>query len=256
MVDSVYGPTRDVLRPVAQALSASPRAITIRWRRAAKSRRCVGQDPRHLHGEPGLADLRGAGRARHLRGGEGARHHHPARQYLGDAALFPGAGAWRRPVDRRLHQIYRRPCRRDAGLGHRDRTGAGKSWLENRPAATAKMSAPTMPFWPRGACARWACGCGGTRTARSRSRVGCRTSRRSRNVLHPAFKDCPGHEYWKRDFTGSIGPVLDRSPGRRRRGAANRFVESLELFGIGYSWGGFESLAIPAHPEKLRTVSR
>ena len=75
------------------------------------------------------------------------------------------------------------------------------------------------------------------------------------NVLHPAFKDCPGHQYWKRDFTGSSGLFSIVLRGADDA-AANRFVESLELFGIGYSWGGFESLAIPAHPEKLRTVSR
>jgi len=74
-------------------------------------------------------------------------------------------------------------------------------------------------------------------------------------VLHPAFKDCPGHEFWKRDFTGSSGLfsiVLKTADDA----AANRFVESLELFGIGYSWGGFESLALPVHPERARTVRR
>jgi len=75
------------------------------------------------------------------------------------------------------------------------------------------------------------------------------------NVLHPAFKNCPGHQFWKRDFTGSTGLfsiVLKDADDA----AATKFVESLDLFGIGYSWGGFESLALPVHPEKLRTVSR
>ena len=75
------------------------------------------------------------------------------------------------------------------------------------------------------------------------------------DVLHPALKDSPGHALWKRDFTGSSGLfsiVLKDADDA----AANRFVESLELFGIGYSWGGFESLALPIHPERLRTVSR
>jgi cystathionine beta-lyase len=74
-------------------------------------------------------------------------------------------------------------------------------------------------------------------------------------VLHPALKDSPGHALWKRDFTGSSGLfsiVLKDADDDD----ANRFVESLDLFGIGYSWGGFESLAIPVHPERLRTVSR
>ena len=74
-------------------------------------------------------------------------------------------------------------------------------------------------------------------------------------VIHPAFADSPGHEFWKRDFTGSSGlfafllKVADDA-------AANRFVESLTLFGIGYSWGGFESLALPVHPHRARTVRR
>ena len=74
-------------------------------------------------------------------------------------------------------------------------------------------------------------------------------------VIHPAFKDCPGHEFWKRDFTGSSGlfsVVLKTAADT----AANRFVESLGLFGIGYSWGGFESLALPIHPHRSRTVRR
>src|SRR3954447_17693085 len=68
-------------------------------------------------------------------------------------------------------------------------------------------------------------------------------------VLHPALPDCPGHEHWKRDFKGSSGLFtfeLDGDPAA--------FVESLELFGIGFSWGGYESLALPVHP--VRTVSK
>jgi cystathionine beta-lyase len=71
-------------------------------------------------------------------------------------------------------------------------------------------------------------------------------------VLHPALPDCPGHEVWKRDFSGSSGLFsfeLKCSGGPER---AN-FIDRLELFGIGYSWGGFESLAIPADP--YRTIT-
>ncbi len=72
-------------------------------------------------------------------------------------------------------------------------------------------------------------------------------------VLHPALPDCPGHETWKRDFKGSSGLFSFEleDAGESARAA---FVESLELFGIGYSWGGYESLAIPVDP--VRTVSR
>jgi cysteine-S-conjugate beta-lyase len=70
-------------------------------------------------------------------------------------------------------------------------------------------------------------------------------------VLHPALPNCPGHDIWKRDFTGSSGLFSVILNGSKEQGAA--FVDALTLFGIGYSWGGFESLAIPVHPEKHRT---
>ena len=71
-------------------------------------------------------------------------------------------------------------------------------------------------------------------------------------LLHPAFPDCPGHEHWKRDFTGSTG-LFSIVLKDTDEAAAARFVESLDLFGIGYSWGGFESLAVPVRAR--RTVS-
>jgi cystathionine beta-lyase len=67
-------------------------------------------------------------------------------------------------------------------------------------------------------------------------------------VLHPALPDCPGHEYWKRDFKGSSGLFSFELKGDRRT-----FVDSLQLFGIGYSWGGYESLAIPVDPHRTVT---
>lgn len=62
-------------------------------------------------------------------------------------------------------------------------------------------------------------------------------------VLHPALPSCPGHEFWKRDFTGSSGLfsiVLKPGVAKDRVFA---FVNALELFQIGYSWGGVASLA-------------
>lgn len=70
-------------------------------------------------------------------------------------------------------------------------------------------------------------------------------------VLHPALPDCPGHEIWKRDFTGSAGLFSFVLKGGKAKAAA--FVDALDLFGIGYSWGGFESLALPVHPETCRS---
>lgn len=66
-------------------------------------------------------------------------------------------------------------------------------------------------------------------------------------LLHPAFADCPGHAWWKRDFTGSSGLFAFVLNGGDRA-ARNRLVDGLKLFGLGYSWGGYESLALPINP--------
>jgi cystathionine beta-lyase len=71
-------------------------------------------------------------------------------------------------------------------------------------------------------------------------------------VLHPALPDCPGHEFWKRDFLGSSGLFTFELKGAGPA-ARTAFIEQLELFGIGYSWGGYESLVLPVDP--VRTVS-
>jgi cysteine-S-conjugate beta-lyase len=63
-------------------------------------------------------------------------------------------------------------------------------------------------------------------------------------VLYPALSNAPGHEIWKRDFTGASGLFsVILSPVRDQAVAA--MLDSLLLFGMGYSWGGFESLCIP-----------
>lgn len=64
-------------------------------------------------------------------------------------------------------------------------------------------------------------------------------------LLHPAFESCPGHDYWKRDFAGSTG-LFSLVLNGGDESARDRLIDSLELFAIGYSWGGFESLAVPA----------
>ena len=74
-------------------------------------------------------------------------------------------------------------------------------------------------------------------------------------VLHPALDGSPGHEHWKRDFGGSSGLFSFALKGGDKA-ARDRLVDSLELFGIGYSWGGFESLVIPADVDKLRTAAK
>ena len=73
-------------------------------------------------------------------------------------------------------------------------------------------------------------------------------------VLHPALPSCPGHENWARDFSGSSGlfSFVLKGGGEEARAA---LIDGLEHFGIGYSWGGFESLALPVDPARYRTAT-
>jgi cystathionine beta-lyase len=73
-------------------------------------------------------------------------------------------------------------------------------------------------------------------------------------VLHPALPDDPGHAIWKRDFLGSSGLfsiVLKPCP----QAAVAAMLDGLDLFGMGYSWGGFESLVIPFDCSTYRTAT-
>ncbi len=73
-------------------------------------------------------------------------------------------------------------------------------------------------------------------------------------VLHPALPSCPGHEFWKRDFSGSAGVFSIVFQRQFTKTQVQKFVDTLELFKIGYSWGGVTSLAVayhlPAKPER------
>jgi cysteine-S-conjugate beta-lyase len=64
------------------------------------------------------------------------------------------------------------------------------------------------------------------------------------SVLHPALPSCPGHEFWKRDFTGSTGLFSIVFQPRFSKAQVQAFVDQLELFEIGYSWAGVTSLAV------------
>jgi cystathionine beta-lyase len=74
-------------------------------------------------------------------------------------------------------------------------------------------------------------------------------------VLHPALPDCPGHEYWARDFRGSSGLFSFVLAGGDDRARAV-LIDGLRHFGIGFSWGGYESLALPVDPQSVRSATR
>ena len=73
-------------------------------------------------------------------------------------------------------------------------------------------------------------------------------------VLHPAFPDCPGHETWKRDFTGAGGLFSVLFDPGYTEAQTDRFVDALRLFKLGYSWGGATSLCLPYRIQAMRTV--
>ena len=73
-------------------------------------------------------------------------------------------------------------------------------------------------------------------------------------VLHPGLPGAPGHEIWRRDFTGSCSLFGVEFKPSFSPEATHAFVEALELFGIGASWGGYESLAVPTTGNITRTA--
>lgn len=75
-------------------------------------------------------------------------------------------------------------------------------------------------------------------------------------VIHPAFENCPGHEIWKRDFTGATGLFGVVLKDKYSDAERNRMMEGLELFPIGYSWGGYESLVVQDNPADTRKTYR
>ncbi|GLK84514.1 cystathionine beta-lyase [Ancylobacter defluvii] len=73
-------------------------------------------------------------------------------------------------------------------------------------------------------------------------------------VLHPALPDDPGHAIWSRDFTGASG-LFSVVLNPATKPSVDAFLDSLALFGLGYSWGGFESLAIPFDCSTYRSAT-
>lgn len=74
-----------------------------------------------------------------------------------------------------------------------------------------------------------------------------------KTVLHPAFEECPGHEVWERDFAGSCGLFSIVLQGGDYPDTA-ALVDDMELFKMGFSWGGYESLILPSDPRGCRSA--
>ncbi len=75
-----------------------------------------------------------------------------------------------------------------------------------------------------------------------------------REVIYPALPGSRGHDLWKRDFIGASGlfAVVLQPVAKARIDA---MLDGMRLFGMGWSWGGFESLIIPIYPERVQTAT-
>jgi len=73
-------------------------------------------------------------------------------------------------------------------------------------------------------------------------------------VLHPALPDCPGHDNWKKQFKGASGLFSFTLRDGYSKNALAAMLDGMDIFGMGASWGGYESLMIPAHPDQYRTA--
>ncbi len=135
-------------------------------------------------------------------------------------------------------------CNEESFMPVRDR---GDAVRQSRRARTIAISRS-------GDCAPPACGCASTRRRDWRSRAGSPPGPRSRGCCTRRCHDDPGHALWQRDFTGASGLfaiVLRQGTPKK---AIDAMLDGMELFGMGASWGGFESLILPVHPERLRTA--
>ncbi len=157
-------------------------------------------------------------------------------------------------VDPGRHQIHRRAFRRDDWHGLRQQ---GSLAAARRHGACARqlrrprrrLSRPARPAHV-GRAARASAPVGS-----GRSRAGSNSARKSLRVLHPALPSDPGHAIWRRDFAGasSLFSIVLKPVGEA---AVNAFLNELTLFGMGASWGGYESLAIPFDCASTRTATR
>ena len=218
----------------------------LRSRRSARAIAALMNDEYavDLDREPGLGDDGGARHSRDRGGGACTRRDRRDRQHVGGGRALRRVCARRRRHDAGDYEIHRRAQRSATRLGHGSRRRAlpahrrGSTGHRLRRFAGRLQSGAARTADARGASARR------SKRRRSRLRAGSPTRPEVELVLHPALPSCPGHEFWRRDFSGSSGVfsiVLRPGPSREQVFA---FVDALELFEIGYSWAGTTSLAV------------
>ena len=104
------------------------------------------------------------------------------------------------------------------------------------------------------ASAQWACGLNRHNESGLKVAAWLQSRPEVLRVMHPSLPDDPGHALWQRDFTGAsglFGFVLDINEEK----PLAAFVDDLKFYGMGASWGGFESLILPNQPENSRTAT-
>ena len=108
-------------------------------------------------------------------------------------------------------------------------------------------------IWVCAGFARWMCACNVTCSPQWKVAQWLRARPEVETVLYPALSNTAGHDIWKRDFTGASGLFsIVLKPASEKAVAA--LLDGLELFAMGYSWGGFESLVVPFKPHRTATL--
>ena len=204
--------------------------------------------------ESGLDHDGGAGRAGDRGGGASRGCEGGNRQHVLGRGLLRCVRARRRRRDAGADQIRGGAQRHPARLRHREGRGGLRAHRQRRCRCWGCPCRPTSAAWRCAGCRRWPFVSSGWSARRSRWRAGSRERPEIARVLHPALPSCPGHELWRRDFTGSTSVFsVEFAPVVPARAGAARSSTRFELFEIGWSWGGVTSLAVPVNPP--RTVA-
>ena len=248
--DGIYKPTRRFCEGALKRFG-----VTTRYYRPDASPEAIlghGQ-PGHAADRDGVAgsltfEVQDVAGDRRLAAAPG--HPDPGRQHLGRGPAVQAAGARRRHLGPGAHQVRRRPFGRVHGVGGDARSGD-------------RRESSTRPIWDFG----WAVSPDDAyQMLRGLRTLPIRLARHGESALvvarwlqahpavagvyHPALESSPGHEIWARDYSGAAGlfAIVLKTRDRTR---VHAFLDALDLFGLGFSWGGFESLALESDPQLL-----